>query len=82
MKITDIKIRRLYPDGRMRAVLSVTFDNALVVHDLKVIDLPDRTFVAMPSRRDENGQFRDIVHPIHAHMRAERRQNDERNQSV
>ena len=71
MKITDIKIRRLYPNGRMRAVLSVTFDHALVVHDLKVIELDDRTFVAMPSRRDENGHFRDIVHPIHADMRAE-----------
>ena len=69
MKITDIKIRRLYPEGRMRAILSVTFDHELVVHDVKIIELEHRIFAAMPSRRDENGKYRDIVHPIHASMR-------------
>ena len=53
----------------MRAFVSVTFDNELAVHDLKVIDGPDRLFVAMPSRKMPDGSFRDIVHPINADMR-------------
>ncbi len=64
MTITDIRIRRLLTEGRLRAVVSVTLDNELAVHDIKVIEGPERLFVAMPSRREENGTFRDIVHPI------------------
>lgn len=64
MTITDIKIRRLLPQGRLKGVISVTFDNAFAVHDIKVVQGDDRLFVAMPSRKDENGVFRDIVHPI------------------
>ena len=64
MTITDIKIRRLLPQGRLKGVISVTFDNAFAVHDIKVVQGEDRLFVAMPSRKDENGVFRDIVHPI------------------
>lgn len=64
MNITDVKIRRLLNEGRLRAIVSVTFDNAIALHDIKVIEGPNRLFVAMPSRRDENGVFRDIVHPI------------------
>ena len=64
MNITDIKIRRLLQEGRLRAVVSVTIDNDLAVHDIKVIEGPERLFVAMPSRKDENGSFRDIAHPI------------------
>ena len=61
MQITDIKIRRTYQDTRLRALVSLTIDGELAVHDIKVIE---RLFVAMPSRRDENGVFRDIAHPI------------------
>lgn len=64
MEITDIKIRRIITEGRLRAVVSVTIDNMLAVHDIKVVQGDERLFVAMPSRKDENGVFRDIVHPI------------------
>ncbi len=64
MKITEIKIRKMYEDTRLRALVSVTLDNDFAVHDIKVIEGPERLFVAMPSRREENGVFRDIVHPI------------------
>lgn len=64
MQITDIKIRRTYQDTRLRALVSLTFDGELAVHDIKVIEGPERLFVAMPSRRDDAGVFRDIAHPI------------------
>ena len=64
MNITDIKIRKIIPEGRLRAVISITIDNMLAVHDIKVVQGDERLFVAMPSRKDENGVFRDIVHPI------------------
>lgn len=64
MNITDIKIRKIIPDGRLRAVISITIDNMLAVHDIKVVQGDERLFVAMPSRKDESGVFRDIVHPI------------------
>ena len=64
MNITDIRVRRTYQDTRLRALVSVTIDNDLAVHDIKVIEGPERLFVAMPSRKDDNGAFRDIVHPI------------------
>ena len=54
MNITDIRIRRTYQDARLRAVVSVTIDNDLAIHDIKVIEGPQRLFVAMPSRRDEH----------------------------
>ncbi len=64
MNITDIKVRRLLNDGRLRAVVSVTVDDELAIHDIKVIEGPERLFVAMPSRKEVNGIFRDIAHPI------------------
>ena len=64
MNITDIKIRKIIPEGRLRAVISITIDNMLAVHDIKVVQGDERLFVAMPSRKDESGIFRDIVHPI------------------
>lgn len=64
MEITDIKIRKIITEGRLRAVVSVTIDHMLAVHDIKVVQGDERLFVAMPSRKDENGVFRDIVHPI------------------
>ncbi|MFZ2538133.1 MAG: septation regulator SpoVG [Oscillospiraceae bacterium] len=64
MNITDIKIRKLLSEGRLRAIVSITIDNTIALHDIKIIEGPSRLFVAMPSRRDDNGIFRDIVHPI------------------
>ena len=69
MEITDVKIRKIMSDGRLRAVVSVTIDEMFAVHDIKVVQGDERLFVAMPSRKDENGVFRDIVHPISASAR-------------
>ncbi len=69
MDITDIQFRYLNTAGRLRALVSVTFDHTFAVHDIKVIDGPDRLFLAMPSRRMPDGQYRDIVHPVGAPMR-------------
>ena len=64
MNVTDIRIRRTYEEGKLKALVSVTIDQDLAVHDIKVIEGSERLFVAMPSRKDDNGVFRDIVHPI------------------
>ena len=69
MNITDVKIRKMLSEGRLRAVVSVTVDDMLAVHDIKVVQGDERLFVAMPSRKDENGVFRDIIHPISASAR-------------
>lgn len=71
MNITDIRIRKTYEEGRLRALVSLTLDGVIAIHDIKVIDGPERLFVAMPSRRDEQGIFRDICHPITAEARKE-----------
>lgn len=70
MEITDVKIRKLVTEGRLRAVVSITIDNMLAVHDIKVVQGDEKLFAAMPSRKDENGVFRDIVHPISPAARA------------
>ena len=69
MEITDLKIRKMMTDGRLRAIVSITLDQMLAVHDIKVVQGESRLFVAMPSRKDEKGIFRDIVHPISAQAR-------------
>ena len=69
MEITDIRIRKMNMDSKMKAVVSVTFDNCLVIHDIKVIEGNDKLFVAMPSRKTPEGEFKDITHPINAEMR-------------
>jgi len=69
MNITDIRVRRITAEGRMKAVVSVTFDDAFVVHDIKVIEGQDRLFIAMPSRKTADGEFKDIAHPINVAMR-------------
>ncbi|MBQ7990468.1 MAG: septation regulator SpoVG [Oscillospiraceae bacterium] len=69
MNITDIKIRKTISEGRLKAIVSVTIDDALAIHDIKVVQGESRLFVAMPSRRDETGAFRDIVHPISSDAR-------------
>ena len=71
MQITDIKIRKFFGDGPMKAVVSVTFDDCLAVHDVKVIYARDRYFIVMPSRKSPDGSYRDIVHPINAKFRRE-----------
>ena len=71
MKITDIKVRKFFEDGPMKAIVSVTFDDQLAVHDIKVIYARDRYFIVMPSRKNPDGTYRDIVHPINAAFRAE-----------
>jgi len=70
MEITDIRVRKCFDEGPMKAVVSVTFDNAFVVHDVKVIQTKDKYFIVMPSRRNPDGSFRDIAHPINADFRA------------
>ena len=64
MNISNVKIRKLYDEGRMKALVSVTIDDDFAVHDIKVIEGPGRVFVAMPSRKEEGGIYRDVVHPI------------------
>lgn len=69
MQITDIRVRKINAEGRMKAVVSVTFDDAFVVHDIKVIEGQDKLFIAMPSRKTPEGEFKDIAHPINAETR-------------
>ena len=64
MQITDLKIRKMMTEGRLRAIVSITLDQMIAVHDIKVVQGEERLFVAMPSRKDEAGVFRDVVHPI------------------
>ena len=71
MQITDVKIRKLFDEGPMKAVVSVTFDAQLAVHDIKVIHARERLFIVMPSRKNPDDTYRDIVHPINAPFRAE-----------
>ncbi|MBQ7872352.1 MAG: septation regulator SpoVG [Clostridia bacterium] len=70
MKITDVRIRKIFTEGPMKAIASVTFDNQLVVHDIKVINAKDKYFIVMPSRKNPDDTYRDIVHPINADFRA------------
>ncbi len=71
MVITDIKFRHVEQSGKLRALVSVTFDGVLAVHDIKIIDGHDRLFLAMPSRRMPDGHFRDIAHPVGSALRVE-----------
>lgn len=69
MQITDVKVRKLFEDGPMKAIVSVTFDGQLAVHDIKVINARDKFFIVMPSRKNPDETFRDIVHPINSQFR-------------
>ncbi len=69
MQITDVRLKKVNSENRMKAVASVTFDDAFVVHDIKVIESTEGTFIAMPSRRTPKGEFKDIAHPINPETR-------------
>ena len=69
MNITDIRVRKVTKEGKMKAVVSITIDDAFVVHDIKVIDGDKGLFIAMPSRKTAEGEYRDIAHPISTESR-------------
>jgi len=69
MNITDIRIRKVDATGKMKAIVSVTFDDMFVVHDMKIIEGASGLFIAMPSRKTPNGDFKDIAHPINSETR-------------
>ena len=69
MQITDVRIRKISKEGKMKAVVSVTIDDEFVVHDIKVIEGEKGLFIAMPSRRAGDGEYRDIAHPINSQTR-------------
>ena len=71
LNVTDIRVKRISTEGKMKAVASVTFDDSFVVHDIKIIEGQDKLFTAMPSRRTPDGVFKDIAHPINSETRAE-----------
>jgi stage V sporulation protein G len=69
MEVTDVRLRKVDTDGRMRAIASITLDDEFVIHDIRVIDGNEGLFVAMPSKRTPDGEFRDVAHPINSRAR-------------
>lgn len=69
MNITDVRVRKMTKEGKMKAVVSITIDDEFVVHDIKVIDGEKGLFIAMPSRKASDGEYRDIAHPINSETR-------------
>lgn len=69
MQITDVRVRKVAKEGKMKAVVSITFDDEFVVHDIKVIEGEKGLFIAMPSRKASDGEYRDIAHPINSDTR-------------
>ena len=69
MNITDVRIRKISAEGKMKSIVSVTFENQFVVHDIKVIEGQNGLFIAMPSRKTPDGEFKDIAHPINTETR-------------
>ena len=69
MEITDIRVRRVEADGKLRAYVTVTFDDCFVVHNVKVIEGKSGTFIAMPSRKTKTGEYKDVAHPINSEFR-------------
>lgn len=70
MEVTDVRIRKVENEGRMKAIVSVTFDNEFVVHDIRIIEGEKGLFIAMPSRKTASGRFKDVAHPINRASRA------------
>ncbi len=69
MNITDVRVRKITKEGKMRAVVSITLDEVFVVHDIKVIEGEKGMFIAMPSKKASDGEYRDIAHPINSETR-------------
>ena len=69
MKISDVRVRKINSEGKMKAIVSVTFDDCFVVHDIKIIEGQEGLFIAMPSRKMPDGEFKDIAHPINSETR-------------
>lgn len=69
MKITDVRVRKITKEGKMKAIVSITLDDEFVVHDIKVIEGEKGLFIAMPSKKAADGEYRDIAHPINSHTR-------------
>ena len=69
MQITDVRVRKVAKEGKMKAVVSITLDNEFVVHDIEVIEGEKGLFIAMPSRKAADGEYRDIAHPINSETR-------------
>lgn len=69
MQITDVRVRKITKEGKMRAVVSITLDDELVIHDIKLIEGDKGLFIAMPSKKASDGEYRDIAHPINSKMR-------------
>ena len=69
MEITDIRIRKVTTEGKLKAYVTVTFDDCFVVHNVKIIEGKSGVFIAMPSRKTRNGEYKDIAHPIHPEFR-------------
>jgi len=69
MNVTDVRVRKINIDGKMKAIVSVTLDDSFVIHDVKVVEGQNGLFVAMPSRKTPEGEFRDIAHPINSNAR-------------
>ncbi|MBP3604713.1 MAG: septation regulator SpoVG [Lachnospiraceae bacterium] len=69
MKITDVRVRKITKEGKMRAIVSITIDDEFVIHDIKVIEGEKGMFIAMPSKKSTDGEYRDIAHPINSSTR-------------
>ena len=69
MKITDVRVRKITKEGKMRAIVSITIDEEFVIHDIKVIEGDKGLFIAMPSKKATDGEYRDIAHPINSSTR-------------
>ena len=69
MQITDVRVRKINSEGKMKAIVSVTFDDCFVVHDINIIEGENGPFIAMPSRKMPDGEFKDIAHPINSDTR-------------
>ena len=69
MQVTDVRVRRIEKEGKMKAIVSITLDNEFVIHDIKVIEGEKGLFIAMPSRKAADGEYRDIAHPINSGTR-------------
>ena len=71
MTITDVRVRKVLKEGKLKAVVSITIDDVFVVHDIKVVDGDKGLFIAMPSRKSSDGEYRDVAHPINSETRDE-----------